>query len=389
MALFSSFGQTFFIALSTGPIRESYNLTSGEYGSLYMIATLASAMMLPFVGRLVDRFSIAVVAAGTIILLAAACGLLAIAQSIPLLLFALFALRLFGQGMMSHISLTAMGKWFFATRGKAVSIASLGFTVGQALMPMLFIVLLGYVTWRQGWLIAAAVLILVALPAIVLLVKTERNPQSFGDHAPETSTMRQWTRRDILRDPYFWLTCTGIMAPPFIGTAIFFHQDFILAERGWSYDTFAIGFLVLTVMGVISGLISGALIDRKSATALLPTSLIPLGLGCIVLGVGHAEMTLLVYMALIGISFGISGSVMGAIWPEIYGTENLGSIRSTVMSLMVLFSALGPGVIGWAIDFGVPLQTQLVGLGIYCLLAVLALVVSARKFMQRHIASQI
>lgn len=354
-----------------------------------MIATLASAMMLPFVGRLVDRFSIAVVAAGTIILLAAACGLLAIAQSIPLLLFALFALRLFGQGMMSHISLTAMGKWFFATRGKAVSIASLGFTVGQALMPMLFIVLLGYVTWRQGWLIAAAVLILVALPAIVLLVKTERNPQSFGDHAPETSTMRQWTRRDILRDPYFWLTCTGIMAPPFIGTAIFFHQDFILAERGWSYDTFAIGFLVLTVMGVISGLISGALIDRKSATALLPTSLIPLGLGCIVLGVGHAEMTLLVYMALIGISFGISGSVMGAIWPEIYGTENLGSIRSTVMSLMVLFSALGPGVIGWAIDFGVPLQTQLVGLGIYCLLAVLALVVSARKFMQRHIASQI
>ena len=41
-----SFGQTYFIALFGGPLRATFQLSHGDFGSLYTIATLASAATL-------------------------------------------------------------------------------------------------------------------------------------------------------------------------------------------------------------------------------------------------------------------------------------------------------------------------------------------------------
>ena len=57
LTLFSSFGQTFFISLSAGEIRAEYGLSHGTFGTLYMVATLASAFTLPRLGQIVDRYS--------------------------------------------------------------------------------------------------------------------------------------------------------------------------------------------------------------------------------------------------------------------------------------------------------------------------------------------
>jgi len=389
LAFFSSFGQTFFIALSTGPIRKAFDLTSGEYGSLYMIATLASALVLSYIGRAVDHYSVRKVAVVTTLMLALACLLLAISTSIFLLTFAIFGLRLFGQGMLTHISLTAMAKWFVAGRGKAVSIAQLGFNFGQAVLPIIFVAVIALVGWQQSWIIAAMVLLIVALPTIIYAAAHERNPQTLEPESLEISaSLRQWTRNEMLRDPVFWLVSTGVLAPPFIGTAIFFHQDFILTERGWSYEIFALGFVVLTVVSVISGLISGVFIDRKSAVIFLPTTLLPMALGCFVLAFGDTDTAMLIYMALLGISSGVASAVLGSVWPEVYGTRHLGAIRSVIMALTVLLSALGPGVMGWMIDFDVGLNVQFLGFGIYCTIASVAMAIAARKFLLRQQPSQ-
>ncbi len=63
LCLCSSFGQTFFISLSGGDIRRELGLSHGDFGLLYMLATLASAVTLPFLGRAIDRFSTRYVAA--------------------------------------------------------------------------------------------------------------------------------------------------------------------------------------------------------------------------------------------------------------------------------------------------------------------------------------
>ncbi len=50
----SRFGQTYFISASVAEWQAAFGLSHGEFGRLYMFATLASALYLPFVGRLVD-----------------------------------------------------------------------------------------------------------------------------------------------------------------------------------------------------------------------------------------------------------------------------------------------------------------------------------------------
>jgi MFS family permease len=384
LTMFSSFGQTFYIALSTGHIRQAFGLTSGEYGSIYMIATLASAIVFPFVGQIVDKLSVVRVVVITIIGLALACLALAKSQSIILLVFALFGLRLFGQGMMTHISITAMGRWYAENRGKSVSIASLGFSAGQAFLPVTFVTAAALVGWRDAWLVAAIVVLVVALPTISALMWVERQPQSeiAGEQA---SPVRQWTRSEMLRDRLFWITNIGVLAPAFIGTSIFFHQDFLLSTRGWSIDLFAWTFVWMTIVTVISSLVSGWAVDRTSAVSLLPYFLIPMGLGCLVLGLVHAEIAIVLFMTFLGISSGMIAILFGALWPEVYGTTHLGSIRSLVTALMVLFSALGPGVIGWLIDFGVSLDNQFLGMALYMLVASLTLIYCSREFNRRKL----
>lgn len=54
LTFLSSFRQTLFIGLSGNDIRAAHGLSGGEFGSLYMVATLGSAMTLPWLGRTLD-----------------------------------------------------------------------------------------------------------------------------------------------------------------------------------------------------------------------------------------------------------------------------------------------------------------------------------------------
>jgi len=54
LTLFSSFGQTFFIGLSGNALRARFSLSGGGFGLLYMVATLGSALTLPWLARTLD-----------------------------------------------------------------------------------------------------------------------------------------------------------------------------------------------------------------------------------------------------------------------------------------------------------------------------------------------
>ena len=130
-------------------------------------------------------------------------------------------------------------------------------------------------------------------------------------------------------------------------------------------------FMALTT--VVFALICGALVDRFSASTILPIFLVPLSVACFIFGSGGPPVTLIVAMVFLGISYGFSSTLLGAIWPEVYGTKHLGAIRSVIVSAMVLSTAAGPGATGTLIDKGVALQTQFSWLGIYCLFAALSM----------------
>ena len=88
-------------------------------------------------------------------------------------------------------------------------------------------------------------------------------------------------------------------------------------------------------------------------------------------------------MVLLGISYGISSTLFGSLWPEIYGLANLGAVRSITVSAAVLATAIGPGLTGTLIDRGMDLPEQMIFLGFYCLLAAGALTIASISLLRR------
>ena len=377
----SSAGQTFFISLFAGDIRSEFELSHGDFGLVYMLATLASAATLIWLGRFADSVSVVRLAAFCIVALAGATFLMAVARNLMFLVLALYFLRLFGQGMLTHTALVAMGRWFHVERGRAVSVATTGHQLGEGLLPLLVVTALVYVEWRSLWIISAVLLVLLALPMARACLSQPRTPSASDMQQFESG--RQWSRSEVLADPPFWLVCTGVLAPAFIGTSVFFHQVHLAELKAWGPTVIASSFAVLSVCSVLMGLLAGQLIDRFSARAMLPVFLLPLGLGCALLGSFATPLIMPLFMFLLGMSYGVSSAVFGAIWPEVYGTRHLGSVRAVVSAAMVFASALGPGLTGWLIDIGVGFETQLRFMSGYCLFMMLILIPVSRSLVRR------
>jgi MFS family permease len=384
LTYFSSFGQTYFISASVSEWQASFGLSHGEFGRLYMFATLASALCLPIVGRLVDVVQAHRTIAIVVPVLAGATLLAGNASSVPILVIAIFLLRLLGQGMMTHIALTATGRWFVAERGRAISLVVLGHQGGEATIPLAFATLTIAYGYRVGWTAAAIALLVVGLPFAFWCYRVPRVPH--GQVSKEKSRspeVRNWTRREVLRDPVFWVLLTGVLAPAFIGTTIFYHQNYLTALHNWPPQLFATSLLVMASTTVGFALISGAAIDRFRATSILPYFLLPLSGACFALAYSGPEITLFIVMVLLGISYGISSTLFGSLWPEVYGLANLGAVRSVTVAAAVLATAAGPGLTGTLIDRGTGLPAQMVFFGGYCLLAALAMTIASISLRRR------
>jgi MFS family permease len=385
LTYFSSFGQTFFISASIAEWQAAFGLSHGEIGRLYMFATLASALCLPWVGRLVDVLPERRVILIVVPVLAAATLLAAYASSVAVLVAAIFLLRLFGQGMMTQIALTATGRWFGAQRGRAVSLVVLGHQGGEATLPLAFATLAIAFGYQAGWVAGALVLLAVGLPFAWWAYRVPRTPQQEADDTAEGPfPVRHWTRREVLADPLFWVLLTGVLGPPFIGTTIFYHQDYLTELRGWPPQYYAMSLSVAAATTVVFALISGALIDRFRATGILPFFLLPLAGSCFVLGIDGPAWYLFVVMMLLGVAYGLSSTLFGSLWPEIYGTLHLGAIRAVTVSAMVFATAAGPGVTGTLIDRGVTVPEQMTWIGYYCLAAAGAMTLASVKLRRRQ-----
>lgn len=365
MFFMSSFGQTYFISLSFGDLRDAYSLSHGELGLLNTGLTLASALAVMSFGHWTDAFTVRRVLWIVLPMMALASFLLQATTLIPVLVVALFLLRFTGQGYMTHLAFTAVGRWFHATRGRAISITSMGLNVGQALLPMAFVLCAGWIGWRLSW-IGIAVLILLATPVLAVLNGKERTVESSAPKTDGTSSS-SWTRRDVLRDPAFYGVVLAIMPLALIGNTIFFHQVHLVDTRGWDLAQFTAAYPVMAMLTVVFAFLSGALIDKYSAIAFLPVYLLPLGVGCMLLGYGQAQEIVFAFMLLLGISNGFSLTLYGAVWPEVYGTRHLGAIRSVATMLIIAASAIGPGLAGVLLDAGVDIGRVIFWLGMLCL----------------------
>lgn len=107
--------------------------------------------------------------------------------------------------------------------------------------------------------------------------------------------------------------------------------------------------------------------DRYRTSTLLPVYLLPLGLALAVLAATLSIFAGAVFMVRMGATAGGATIVLGALWAEIYGTDHLGAIRSVVTALIVVATAIAPGVMGWLLDREVGFDWQLAVMAGYTL----------------------
>ncbi len=355
----SSFGQTYFISIFAGEIQGAFGLSHGAWGSIYAAGTLGAAAVMVWAGTLTDQFRIRALSAICLIALALACVTMAVNPFVWALPFIVFFLRLFGQGMSSHMATVSMARWFVATRGRALAIASLGFSAGESLLPVIFVALLGLADWRTLWLIAAGIL-MVILPIVRWLLTKERTPQSMAeDQGSLGLDGRHWTRAEVLRHPTFWAVVPAILGFSALVTALFFFQVHLTEVKGWRHLDYVALFPFYTASAVTAMILSGWAIDRVGTPRLLMVYLLPVAAGFYVMAGAETLFGATVAMMMGAFTGGMMATVLNAFWAEFYGTKNLGAIRSVAMAVMVLGSAIGPWFSGLLIDRGILLPDQM------------------------------
>lgn len=359
MTLASSFGQTYFIGVFGPSIQEEFGLSHTGWGSVYLAATLASAAVLPWSGKLIDRVALRRYASAVAVLLALACACVALSSGVAALIGALFLLRQAGQGLSSHIAVTSMARYFERDRGRAIAVATLGFAAGEAVLPVAAVAAIAAFGWRLTYAGIAVALVALLLPAIALCLRREPQIEAVDREAGDAEPQRSWTRAEVLRDPRFYLIAPGAITPPLVVTALFFHHLNLADAKGWSHAWITGNYVVYAGAGTAVALLSGPLIDRLGAVRLVPLMLAPLIASLVMIAAFDHRLVVWLYFPLLGASIGLAHTAMAAMWAELYGVVHLGAIRSMVTALAVFASALGPVALGALMDSGMSIERAL------------------------------
>jgi MFS family permease len=375
LTFLSSFGQTSFISIFAAQIQSDFNLTHGNWGAIYSVGTAASAAVMIWAGSLTDHWRARSLGIMVLTLLAASCLAMAINPLAGLLPFVIFALRLTGQGMCSQIAVVSMARWFVATRGKALAIATLGFSIGEAVLPITFVALLTIIPWRSLWIVAAVIAIF-SIPILLKLLRTERTPQSMASDNQHSGMLGQhWDRKSTLFHPLFWLVVPAILGISAFNTAFFFHQVYFAEVKGWSHLAIVSLFPVYTVVGIIAMFISGMALDRFGTSRLMPIYQLPMIFAFLIFAKSTSLFQLSVGFVFLAISSGANSTIPTAFWAEFFGTRYIGSIKAMATAVMVLGSAIGPGLTGLLIDFKIDITMQYIGVAVYFIIASLLVTV--------------
>ncbi|PRY05685.1 MFS transporter [Pontibacter ummariensis] len=366
LTFFSSYGQTFYISLFVPAILEQFNLSKSVFGGYYAVATVIAALFLLQFGYLVDNRPLKPLTSKVILLLLAASVGLGLASHGFMVFLALIGLRLGGQGMMSHISSSVMSRYFTADRGKALSISTMGYPMGEAFFPLFIGFLLSYWQWQNALIASSTVLL------FLFLVIRQLNLQAYDvpRHKKDRPQGEKWQFfRVMVMEKAFWVLIPAVFMFSFIATGIFFFQYVLAEERGWPLDWYAMCFSGYAVVRFLCSFYGGILTDKFSASKLFPFYLLPLILGLLALAGIAGKVAALVFLLLTGITAGVSSIFQSAVIAELYGVERIGQVRSLFSMISVLSTALAPVTFGFLLDHAITLSQIALGCALVLVLA--------------------
>ena len=384
-------GQTTGLSAFIEPLLESLGMSRLELANAYMIGTLSSSFLLTPAGKLFDRIGArwmgfgSCFALGIVLLLLGHSDRIAMVVSrlipgpytvIGLFSFLFFLLRLSGQGILTMASRNMIMKWFDRHRGLVSGITGAAMAYGFSYAPTLFNNTIRVRGWSGTWILMGLLLIVLFSP--LLLIFFRDNPEASGlepdgrklriaeQTKPEVHTA--FTLAEARRTIAFWAFSLTIALQALVLTAFSFNVESIFEQAGM--DT-ARGFALFPPAALVSVAVSaigGWLSDRMQLRWLLIAMLVSMATymtGLIFLKPGWVVWLII---SSLGFSNGLFGILMAVTWPRYYGREHLGAISGLCMTLMVVFSAVGPAFFSAMLKFtgsyAIALLAGLLGTGL-------------------------
>lgn len=362
---FSGPGQTYSVSIFINYYVENLGWSRTLVSSYYSIATLMAGILLPIVGKAIDRNG----HRKMIAYIATSLGLVCLWMSFvtkPFMLFIGFIfLRLFGQGSMTLIPSTLVPQWFMTARGKALSLMSLGGVAGSALLPILNNFLIDGFGVSFAWRVWTVLLITVMAPIGWLLVRNKPEdlgmlPYGKGTMKKETDPFRliveveasdyPWTVKEAMKTKAFWLMLFCMIIPSMINTGITFHMVSIIEAKGFTSKFAALILSITAIVQLPLTFVAGHLLDRVKVHYIKAINFFMLLAAMVLLLYSSTNSLLLIYAGLHGSFVAFDSVSTGVLWPNYFGRRNLGSIRGITMTAMVIGSALGPLPFGYFHD---------------------------------------
>ena len=381
---FSCIGQSFFIGLFNSDIRQELNITHGEFGTIYGIATLCSSLTLIWLGKKIDDLRLFNYSFLVVIFLSLASLFFSFVNGLIFLTIGIFFLRLSGQGLMAHTASVGISRFFDRSRGKALSYAWIGMSLGEFLLPLIIVYFLTFIYWRSLW-IGFSIIIILVLPIFTYLTIKDvsifsREKKDDDKVNKKIDTIKSWNRKEVLKDFKFYSILPAMLASSFIITGIVINQTFIIESKDWGKFAIAKSFMVYSILTVSTLFLSGFLVDKFTSRKIFPLLNVPLLFSLIVLAIFDHPYSAYVFMGLMGISNGLTNVLMSSFWAEIYGVYYLGSIKALTGSLMVFSTALATAVFGQLIDLGYSIENIAVFCLIYTAISILIVIIFRKTY---------
>jgi len=253
---------------------------AAEFGLSRSVISLAAAINMLvysfgsiFVGRMLDRIAPRwIITTGAVV---AACGyVLTGFVKTPLGLYVSYGLMVgFGAAGMGVVACSSsVGKWFIKKRGLAVGIASMGISLGTALLTPLSGYIVMMFNWRFGLMALSFIMLLIGVFVSQALMR-KTNPEAYGllPDGDKTSAIHQATMAPavykvstmtLFHDSRFWTLaiCQGLAV--MISMAVFVHQVAYATDNGIDKMVAASSLAAVSITGFMGQFLFGWITDR-------------------------------------------------------------------------------------------------------------------------------
>jgi MFS family permease len=371
ITIMTSPGQTYVVSIFIERFIEDLDLSRSIVSTLYTVGTLAGSLVLPFVGRQIDRFGTRVMAAVVSVLFGAACIYMGTVRNAVMLGAGFIAIRMLGQGSLGLVGKTAINRWWVRRRGFVSGISGLVHSLlGVGAFPNLIHALIPIYGWRRSYQLIGGALMLIAAPVGYIFLR--RRPEVYGlapdgsidpapakgmradkstAHAPDHQPQEEsWTASEAMRTPTFWVASLGLALLAMLVTGLFFHMVSIFEDNGLPQNVAATVYVPISVATALVNLGSGFLADRLPMRWLLALALFCQTASLVMAQFLQGTTLAFIYGVLLGTTTGLMSIVGSVIWADYYGREHLGSITGITSMILIVGSSLGPMPMGIARD---------------------------------------